>query len=99
MVVSVAIIIAAALFTFAIVAAAYLSAEADKHEADSEVEKEKLRLEAQSNQLKVSADLQKKAVEEYNKELKDENINTFLQAVANIDKIWEASENETRRDN
>ena len=99
MVVSVAIIIAAALFAFAIVAAAYLSAEADKHEADSEVEKEKLRLEAQSNQLKVSADLQKKAVEEYNKDLKDENINTFLQAVANIDKIWEASENETRRDN
>ncbi len=99
MVAAITVIIAAALITFAVVAAAYIMAEADKHGADSEVEKEKLRLEAQTNQFKVSAELQKKAVEEYNKDLKDENINTFLQAVANIDKIWEASENETRRDN
>ena len=66
---------------------AYLSAEADKHEADTKVEIEKLRIAAAAEQAKVSADMQKKAVEEYNK---DENTTgTFLQALANIDKVWE----------
>ena len=87
MVIAVTIILAAFFISFAIVAFAYLSAEADKHEADTKVEIEKLRIEAQANQLKVSAEMQKKAVEEYNKE--DNTTGTFLQALANIDKVWE----------
>ena len=87
MVIAVTIILAALFLAVAVVAFAYLSAEADKHEADTKVEIEKLRIEAQANQLKVSAEIQKKAVEEYNKE--DNTTGTFLQALANIDKVWE----------
>lgn len=85
--VSIIIILAAFFISFAVVAFAYLSAEADKHEADTKVEIEKLRIAAAAEQAKVSAAMQKKAVEEYNK---DENTTgTFLQALANIDKVWE----------
>ena len=85
--VSIIFILAAFFISFAIVAFAYLSAEADKHEADTQVEIEKLRMAAAAEQAKVSAKMQKKAVEEYNKE--DNTTGTFLQALANIDKVWE----------
>lgn len=83
----VAIILASLFISAAIVVSTYLVTEAKQHEDNTKIELEKLKIASAEALQKASEAVQQKAVEEYNK--KNEDTSTFLQALANIDKIWE----------
>lgn len=82
-----AVILASLFISGAIVASTYLVTEAKQHEDNTKIELEKLKIASANALQKASEAVQQKAVEEYNK--KNDDTSTFLQALANIDKVWE----------
>jgi hypothetical protein len=82
-----AVILASLFISGAIVMSTYLVTEAKQHEDDTKLELEKLKIASATALKEASEAVQQKAVEEYNK--KNDDTSTFLQALANIDKVWE----------